>query len=191
MAHRLSRRRIRSRLVVMVGAALAILTHGACGATRESRPTAEPLVGGILYQPAEQPFAISLVPSVPLPIRLGTTLGFRVSSGSAGYASLYLIDPAEEVWALAENIPMAAGSVDYPSPEQGFTLTAAEPLGDSRVILLVTREPIDGFSGGGTLRTAVGLALRGNAFVERLNRSTRALAPSGWAIDQITVSIVA
>lgn len=181
----------RGSCVALAAAALWILALGACGAARESRQTVEGSAAGVLYVPARQPFATSLVPSVPVPIRPGTNLGFRVSSASAGYASLYLIDPAGEVWVLAENLPVAAGSVDYPSPEQGFTLTAAEPLGVSRVILLVTREPIDGFSGNGTVSTAVDLAIRGNVFVERLNRTTRALPPSGWAIDEITVSVVA
>ena len=62
-----------------------------------------------------------------------------------------------EVWVLAENLPVAAGNVDYPSPAQGFTLTAAEPLGVNRVILLVTRESVDGFSGDDTVSTAVKL----------------------------------
>jgi len=117
------------------------------------------LTADALYAPDEQPFDISLVPAVPVPIRLGTNLGFRISSGSAGYASLYLIDSVNEGSVLAENYPVAAGNIDYPSPTQGFTLAATEPLGANRVILLITRNPIPGFSGGNTLSTAVGLAI--------------------------------
>ena len=147
---------------------------------------------GVLYTPADQPFAISLVPAVPVPIRIGTNLGFNVSSSTAGYYSLYLINPAAEVWVLAENLPLGAGSVTYPSPPaQNFTLTAAEPLGANRVILLVTRDPISGFSGNNTLSSAVSLAIRGNTFVSQLNGAIRALPPSDWAIDEIAVSIVA
>ncbi len=186
----MSRRWFRSSHAGFVAAALCIVTLGAC-ATREPPAVGEQALDGSLYVPADQPFDISLVPGVPVPIRVGTSLGFRLSSGSAGYASLYLIDPAAAVWALAENLPLAAGSLEYPSPTQNFTLTAAEPLGVNRVILLVTRDPLDGFSGGDTLMTAVSLAIRGDAFVARLNGATRALPPSDWAIDEITVSIVA
>ena len=183
----------RSPCVGLVAVALSIVTLEGCGAARESGvvPRDHPSTDGILYVPTEQPFAISLVPAVPVPIRVGTNVGFRLSSGSAGYASLYLIDPAEAVWVLAENLPLGAGSLDYPSPAQGFTLTAAEPVGSNRVILLITRNPIEGFSGGGTSSTATGLAMHGNAFVARLNSTTRALPPSEWAIDEITVSVAA
>ena len=192
VVHRMSRRWIGGPRA-FVAAALCIVTLGACASNPPTVvPTARPLAPGVLFIPAVQPFAISLVPAVPVPIRLGTSLGFSVSSGTAGYYSLYLIDPSAEVWVLAENMPLGAGSVTYPSPPaQNFTLTAAEPLGVNRVILLVTRDPISGFSGDNTLTSAVSLAIRGNTFVGRLNGTTRALPPSDWAIDEITVSVVA
>ena len=175
----------------LIAGVLCIVALEACGAAREFQSVDPQAPAPTLFVPGEQPFDISLVPAVPVPIRLGTDLGFRVSTGSAGYASLYLINPEDEVWVLAENMPVAAGNVDYPTQAQGFTLTAAEPLGVNRVILLVTREPFDGFSGGNTLTTVVGLAIRGDAFVGRLNGTTRSLQPSEWAIDEIAVSIVA
>jgi len=137
-------------------------------------------------------FSISLVPAVPVPIRIGTNLGFNVSSSTAGYYSLYLIDPVGEVWVLAENMPLPAGSVTYPSPPaQNFTLAAAEPLGVNRVILLVTRDPFGGFSGDATLTRAVSLAVRGGAFVSQLNAALSGLPRSDWASDEITVRVVA
>ena len=137
-------------------------------------------------------FSISLVPSVPVPIRIGANLGFNVSSSTAGYYSLYLIDPVGEVWVLAENMPLPAGSVTYPAPPaQNFTLAASEPLGENRVILLVTRDPFGGFSGDSTLTRAVSLAIRGGAFVSRLNAALAELPRSDWATDEITVRVVA
>ncbi len=199
MVHRMSRRSTGSPRSAFVVAALCIMTLAACWSNPPAVvPTAGPsapgvrLAPGVLFIPAVQPFAVSLVPAVPVPIRLGDQLGFSVSSGTAGYYSLYLIDPASEVWVLGENMPLGAGSVTYPSPPaQNFTLTAAEPLGRNRVIVLITRDPVSGFSGDNTLTSAVSLAIRGNTFVERLNRTTRSLPPSDWAIDEITVSVVA
>ena len=177
----------------IAAAAMLVAALGACRSAQEVRP-AQPSASassGPLAMPAVQPFSVSLVPAVPVPIRIGARLGFNVSSDTAGYYSLYLIDPVDEVSVLAENLPLPAGSLEYPSPPaQDYLLRAAEPLGFNRVILLVTRAPFDGFSGGTTLTTARSLAIRGAAFLSRLNGATGALPASTWAIDEITVRIV-
>ena len=145
--------------------------------------------GGFLRN-GSAPFSISLVPTVPVPIRVGTQLGFRLSSSTAGYAGLYLLDPVGEVWVLAENLPFAAGSLVYPPSSGSFTLAASEPVGLNRVILLVTRQPFAGFSGNATLTRPVILALRASEFVPRLNLATSSLPPGSWATDEIQVRIV-
>lgn len=137
----------------------------------------------------QPPFDVSLVPTVPVPIRLATELGFRLSSSTAGYGSLYVIDPSYEVQVLAENLPLAAGSVEYPS-SQGFTLMAAEPVGLSRAIMLVTRQPFRGFSSDATLTTPVSLAIDGRNFVRQLNDATDTLPDFGWAADEVCLRIV-
>ena len=160
-------------------------------AVAEAGAAAPPQQSDLIGNLAE-PFSISLVPAVPIPIRIGTRLGFNVSSDTAGYYSLYLIDPVGEVWVLAENLPLPAGSVVYPAPPaQDYRLRAAEPLGFNRVILLVTRRPFGGFSGNDTLTTARSLAVRGGAFVAQLNGATAALPARDWQVDEITVRIVA
>ena len=137
----------------------------------------------------QPPFSVSLVPTVPLPIRIGTQLGFSLSSATAGYASLYVIDPVRDVQILAENLPVPAGNLEYPS-SQGFAVRAAEPVGFNRVILLVTRQPVEGFSGGDTLTTPVSTALDGTAFVRQLNSATRQLPSSSWAADEVCLRVV-
>ena len=138
----------------------------------------------------EPPFSISLVPTVPVPIRLDTSLGFRLSSSTAGYGSLYVIDPSYRVQVLAENLPLAAGSLEYPS-SQGFTLLAAQPVGFNRAIMLVTRQPFRGFSSdAATLTSPVTLAIDGRNFVRQLNGATATLPRSSWAADEVCVRIV-
>ena len=172
--------------------ALCGVILSSCGASRqEPAPPPPPSPVSLqLSQPAQAPFSVSLVPMVPVPIRVGTNLGFRLSSSTAGYGSLYLIDPVGQVSVLAENMPLAAGSQDYPSPEHGFTLAASQPVGVNRVILLVTRQPFDGFSVEATLTLTrpVNLALRGNEFVPRLNGATAALPRASWSADEIEVT---
>ena len=68
----------------------------------------------------QPPFSVSLVPTVPLPIRIGTQLGFSLSSATAGYASLYVIDPVRDVQILAENRPLGAGGFCGTSPFTQF-----------------------------------------------------------------------
>ena len=165
---------------------------GLCAATAQLFPTASTaLLRKSEDLPVEQtPFSVSLVPTVPVPIRVGTQLGFQLSSGSAGYASLYVIDPVYDVQVLAENLPMPAGSLEYPS-SQGFTLRAAEPVGFNRAILLVTRQAFDGFSGNDTLTSPVSTALDGRTFVQQLNSATRSLSTSSWVADEVCLRVVA
>lgn len=142
-----------------------------------------------LPQDQPPPFAVSLVPTVPVPIRLDTSLGFRLSSSTAGYGSLYVIDPSYRVQVLAENLPVAAGSLEYPS-SQGFTLRAAQPVGFNRAIMLVTRQPFRGFSSDATLTTPVELAIDGRNFVRQLNEATSTLPQLSWAADEVCLRVV-
>ena len=135
------------------------------------------------------PFSVSLVPTAPVPIRIGTELGFQLSSSTAGYASLYLLDPVYAVQVLAENLALASGSLEYPS-SPGFILRAAPPVGFNRVILLVTRQPFRGFSGDETLTTPVPTALDGRIFVRQLNDETSNLPGPSWAADDVCLRIV-
>ena len=147
---------------------LSVVAVGACSAREPPRPPEQPCASGAELFPTagtglyhmsttlpegQAPFAVSLVPTVPVPVRVGAELGFQLSSGTAGYASLYVIDPVYAVQVMAENLPVPAGSLEYPS-SQGFTLRAVQPVGFNRAILLVTRQPFSGFSGNDTLDRA-------------------------------------
>ena len=171
--------------------AVALLAHLTPVPSQEAatlQPGGRPVTSGIVRN-SRAPFSVSLVPMVPVPIRISTELGFQLSSSTAGYASLYLIDPVYSVQVLAENLPLAAGSMEYPSA-QGFTLQATQPVGFNWVILLVTRQPFGGFSGNDTLTRPVGTALDGRTFVSQLNAATRSLSPSTWAVDEVRIRIV-
>ena len=180
---------VRKAVLLRSTVAAGLVLWAFFGAGPEAAPAAEQ-AGSSLIRNQYAGFSVSLVPTVPVPIRIGTNLGFRLSSSTAGYANLYLIDPVGEVWVLAENLPLAAGSLEYPSSAQPFTLAAAQPVGFNRVILLVTRQPFAGFGGNATLTSPVSLALRANAFMPQLNRATGGLPRSSWAADEIRVRIV-
>ena len=174
------------RLSLVTGlAAACLLPMEAREASRIQRT--QPATSGVVRNEGA-PFSASVVPAMSVPVRIGARFGLHVSSGTAGYASLYLIDPVYAVQVLAENLPLPAGSLEYPA--QGLSLRAEPPVGFNWVILLVTRQPFGGFSGNGTLTTPVSTALDGRAFVRELNRATAALPVASWAVDEVRVRVV-
>lgn len=81
------RARVRALMIV-----LAVAVLGVSAGAREQKAAA--LAAPRTAAPGVQaPFYISPVPTVGIPIRLGTNLGFNVSANTAGYANLYLINP--------------------------------------------------------------------------------------------------
>ncbi len=177
-------RRLRVALAIVVAASCvpSVLSRG-MSLVQPGQPETSGVVKNV-----GAPFSVSLVPVAPIPVRIGAQLGFQLSSSTAGYANLYLVDSQYAVQILAENLPIPAGSLAYPS--QGFTLRAAQPVGFNWVILLVTRQPFGGFSGNDTLTTPVSTALDGRTFVSQLNSATLALPATSWAADEVRIRIV-
>lgn len=182
------------RDLVRHGVLIAGLAEAAFGATTGAREqgAGTPSAARVAAPAPQAPFYVSLVPTVGTPIRLATNLGFTVSANTAGYANLYLINPQGHVMVLGENMAVpAARDLVYPSPSDGFALTAAEPVGNSQVILFVARRPfVSGFSGYDTLTRPVSLALREAEFRSELIRRAAALPASSWAMDEIRVRVV-
>ena len=79
-------------LVAIVAVALGVLPDPVAGQLQAPR-------SGLVGNPAN-PFSVSLVADAPLPIRVGARFRLRLSSGSAGYANLYVLDPAYSVRVL-------------------------------------------------------------------------------------------
>ena len=166
-------------LAAVFAAALGVWPLPAAGQLQAPR-------SGLIGNPAD-PFSVSLVADAPVPIRLGARFRLHLSSGSAGYASLYVLDPAYSVRVLTENQPVAAGSLGF---RDDLVLVAEQPVGFNTVILLVTRQPFAGFAGNATLANPVSLALGPGRFVSQLNRATRALPPHSWAVAELAIRVV-
>lgn len=138
-------------------------------------------------------FAVGVVPTLAPPIRIGTPIGFRLSSSLAGLGHLYLINATGTVTVLAENLPMAAGSqLEFPGPATGFTITATQPAGVNRVILVVTLDPFAGFANtqGAPLTGPVPLTLEAEEFLRRLDDATEELSDAAWATAETRVQVV-
>ena len=175
----------------LTSATTVVLLASGCGS-----PDGGPLVGGEDVAVAANPapaFAVGVVPTMAPPVAMGTAVGFRMSSSDAGYGHLYLINADSGVTMLAENLPLSAGvQVDYPRPEDGIRIRATPPAGIDRLILLVTRQPFDGFTdnGGSTLTRPVGLESGAELFLQEFNEVTENLPASSWAVAETRVEVV-
>ena len=181
-----------TRLGAVLGRAAAVaVLAGGCGSSGDG-----PLVGGEhvpVDANAEPAFAVGVTPTMAPPVAMGTAVGFRVSSSEMGYGHLYLINADGGVTMLAENLPLPAGAqVDYPRPEDGIRIRATPPAGIDRLILLVTRQPFDGFTDndGNTLTRPVGLESTAEVFLEEFNDVTENLPASSWAVAETRVEVV-
>lgn len=180
-----------SALMHGLGLIGVLVVCGGCQST-PNRPVA--VAADIdVSQNEDAAFAIGVVPTSAPPIRVGTPIGFRLSSTLAGLGHLYLIDTTGRVTVLAENLPVPAGSqLDYPGSTAGFRITATQPAGINRVILLVTLSPFAGFANaqGAPLASPVPLGLAAEDFLRRLDDATDDLPDASWATAETRVQVV-
>ena len=189
-----------TRSFVRIGAAAGVLAAallaaallaGGCVSSNH-----RPLVGGeqVAVAANDAPaFAVGVTPTMAPPVRVGTPVGFLVSSSETGYGHLYLINADGGVTMLAENLPLAAGAqVDYPLAGDGIEIRASPPAGIDRLILLVTRQPFVGFADnqGRTLTRPVVLAETAEAFLRQFNQAVDRLPASSWAVAETRVQVV-
>ncbi len=182
----------RARMLTGCLGLIAVLALAAGCRSTPSRPVAVAADVNVSGNPAA-PFAVGVVPTSAPPIRIGTPIAFRLSSSLAGVGHLYLINATGTVMVLAENLPLAAGSqLDFPQPAGGFTVTATQPAGINRVILLVTLAPFAGFANtqGASLASPVPLTLAAEEFLRRLDAATEDLPGASWATAETRVQVV-
>ena len=182
----------RVRLAGCLGLCGVLVLAAGCRTTRSGGPVAVAGDMGLGPNPAA-PFAVGVVPTSAPPIRVGTPIGFRLTSSLAGRGHLYLINATGTVTVLTENLPLAAGlQLDFPGPAAGFTVTATQPAGINRLILLVTLDPFAGFANtrGAALASPVSLTLGAEEFLRRLDDATEDLPEAAWATAETRVQVV-
>lgn len=140
------------------------------------------------------PFSAGVAPIGSSPLRLGDPVSFILTTSTAGYGHLYMLNASGKVVALAENLPVAPGAHTlFPAPDAGFTIRARPPVGTDRVLFLVTRQPFPGFGGtgaAGTAGTPVTLTVQGDTFIANLNAATARLPGNGWTLAETRVEVV-
>ena len=187
----------RRSAALRIGAlAAAVALAGCAGMPGATNPPS-----GAPQAAAGSPAAVPQNPAAPFsagvgligssPLRLGAPVTFLLSTNTAGYGHLYLLNASGSVVALTENLPVAPDAPAlFPAPDAGFTISASPPAGTNRVLFLVTRQPFQGFGGAGAAGAPVTLAVQGDAFVANLNAAAARLPGNGWALAETRVEVV-
>ena len=187
--------------VLWIGALAATISLAGCaglpGAASQSpgTPPAVPQPGSsqaaVAQNPAA-PFSASVALVGSSPVRLGEEVRFILSTNTAGYGHLYLINVSGKVVALTENLPVAPGAHPlFPPPDGRMTIRPSPPLGIERVLFLVTRQPFHQFAGTGAAGASRTLAAQAEAFIADLNAATARLPGNGWALAETRFEVVA
>ena len=138
------------------------------------------------------PFSAGVTLIGSSPLRLGDPVSFILTTSTAGYGHLYMLNASGTVVALAENLPVAPDTHTlFPPPGAGFAIRARPPVGTDRVLFLVSLRPLTGFGGADVARAPVTLTVQGDAFIANLNAATARLPGNGWALAETRVEVVA
>ena len=173
--------------VALAGCAgMAGTTSPASGAS----PATAPQTAATQNPAAPFTASVGLIGSSPL--RLGDPVSFILTTSTAGYGHLYMLNASGTVVALAENLAVAPNApVVFPAPDAGFAIRARPPVGTDRVLFLVTLQPFQGFGGAGAGGAPVTLTVQGDAFITNLNAATARLPGNGWTLAETRVEVVA
>ena len=181
--------------------AAAVALAGCAGMAGTTSPASGSAPAATASQTASQA-AVTQNPAAPFsagvtligssPLRLGDPVSFILTTSTAGYGHLYMLNASGKVVALAENLPVAPGAHTlFPAPGAGFAIRARPPVGTDRVLFLVSLRPLTGFGGADAARAPVTLTVQGDAFIANLNAATARLPGNGWALAEIRVEVVA
>jgi hypothetical protein len=151
--------------------------------TRDLRPAPSKPVGGPVRRPL-----VTLRPSAPV-VPVGAPVGFEVSSSINGFGHIYVLSASGRVQVWIENVPIAAGQ-RLRFPIGGQTIEAAAPAGREDLMLIVTRDRIDGFIGYEATRTPRLLDYSHEAFKRALTAKFVDLPHRLWGYARTSVQVV-
>lgn len=150
--------------------------------TRDLRPTpAKPDNAGIRPR-------VTLRPSSTV-VAVGEPIKFGVASDVDGFGHIYVVSASGRVQVWMENVPIAADRhIRFPSG--GLRINAAPPAGYEDVVLVVTRNRIDGFLGRGPTRTPRDLAYPADDFKEAVREKFEDLPRRDWGYARTLVRVI-
>jgi hypothetical protein len=151
--------------------------------TRDLRPAPSKPVGGPVRRPL-----VTLRPSAPV-VPVGAPVGFEVSSSINGFGHIYVLSASGRVQVWMENVPIPAGQrLQFPTGSMG--IAAAAPAGREDLMLVVTKERIDGFFGYETIRSPRMLDYSHQAFKQAVAAKFVDRPQREWGYARATVQVV-
>jgi hypothetical protein len=151
---------------------------------RDLRPAAPPKHG----TGASQRPLVSLRPSSTV-VPVGAPVSFEVGSSVNGFGHLYIVSASGRVQVWMENAPIAAGQ-RLAFPAGGPGIEAAAPAGREDLMLIVTRDRIDGFFGYEGTRTPRLVDYRPEAFKRELSAKLGDMPHRQWGYARASVQVV-
>jgi Domain of unknown function (DUF4384) len=146
--------------------------------TRDLRPTPD--------RPRARP-RVTLRPSSPV-VRIGRAVSFEISTNVDGYAHMYVVSASGRAQVWLENVPISPGrNIRFPT---NGNITAAPPVGQDDIVLIVTRDRVKGFLGWGSTRTPRVLSYSPGAFREAVRERFEDLPRRDWSYDRTVVRVV-
>jgi Domain of unknown function (DUF4384) len=150
--------------------------------TRDLRPT--PVRPG---GPARRP-EVTLRPSASV-VPVGAPVTFEVSSSVDGFGHIYVVSASGRVQVWLENVPIAAGR-RLAFPIGDMAIKAAAPPGREDLVLIVTRDRIDGFFGYEGTDVPRALEYSPAAFKRKVTAKIIDLPPKEWGYARTSVKVV-
>jgi hypothetical protein len=130
---------------------------------------------------------VTLRPSSPV-VRIGMPINFQLGSSVKGFAHVYVVSASGRVQVWMENVPIDAGE-HVLFPTRG-SIKAAPPAGRDDIVLIVTKDRINGFVGYRTTRTPRDLNYNPVAFKRAVRDRFTDLPRRDWGYARTLVRVV-
>jgi hypothetical protein len=138
--------------------------------------------------PAGQRPHVTLNPSSGV-VPIGSPITFQITSSVNGYGHLYVMSASGRAQVWMENVPIAAGERLY-FPTGGLGIKAAAPAGREDLMLIVTRERIDGFFGYKSTRSPRVVEHDHQSFKQALTEKFTEMPRRQWGYARTSVRVV-
>jgi hypothetical protein len=131
---------------------------------------------------------VTLLPNATV-VPIGGWINFRVSSSVSGYGHLYVMSASGRAQVWLENVPIVAGQrLVFPVGSVG--IKAAAPAGREDLMLIVTKQRIDGFFGYDTTRSPTVVDHDHKSFKAALTAKFINMSKRQWGFARTSVRVV-
>jgi hypothetical protein len=131
---------------------------------------------------------VTLIPNATV-VPIGGWINFRVSSSVSGYGHLYVMSASGRAQVWLENVPIVAGQ-RLVFPVGSIGIKAAAPAGREDLMLIVTKQRIDGFFGYDTTRTPTVVEHDHKSFKAALTAKFINMPKRQWGFARTSVRVV-